>query len=248
MKKPNRRERRAKQFGHSGQLKDKECIEINKHKRPEITIEPLNNKQQDYYISLLGSPCVICTGSAGTGKTYLAASVAAKDLAERRIQRIVLSRANVSTGKSIGALPGTVEEKMAPWLMPITDVLRQQLGHGFYEHAVKTGAVIIQPLETIRGRSFDDSIVLMDECQQLSIEELKAITTRIGENSKLYLMGDNKQRDVKSDGISWLLQLIEKYKLPVDSHSFTSDDIVRSGLCQSFVKAFESEGGGSYAT
>jgi len=181
-------------------------------------------------------------GPAGTGKTYLGASVAAKDLSEKRISRIILSRANVATGRSLGAFPGTVEEKMEPWLLPITDVLREQLGNGFYEHAVKSGKICIQPIETVRGRSFDNAIVLLDEAQQLSVDELKAITTRIGQNSKLFLMGDQAQRDVKTDGLGWLLRLVEKHELPVGFHTFTSDDIVRSGLCKAFVKAFEQEG------
>jgi len=237
MKKPNRRERRAEKFGK----KAGQPTGNSEKQRPVIEIEPLNSKQQEYLMSLYGDPCVICTGAAGTGKTFLAASVAAKDLAEKRIKRIVLSRANVSTGRSLGAFPGTVEEKMAPWLMPLTDVLRLQLGNGFYEHATKTGAISIQPLETIRGRSFDDAIILMDESQQLTKEELKAITTRIGQNAKLFLMGDRAQRDVNTDGLKWLLSLVEKHNLPVSNHVFTSDDIVRSGLCKAFVTAFEKE-------
>lgn len=209
--------------------------------RPRINIEPLNNKQRDCYKDLLNLPCVIVMGSAGTGKTYLAASVAAKDLSERRIERIIISRANVPTGKSLGSFPGTVEEKMAPWLLPITDVLKAQLGEGFFNHACKSGKIVIQPIETIRGRSFDDSIVLMDEAQQLTKEELRAITTRIGENAKLFLMGDRAQRDVRTDGLGWLHSLVTKHELPVGLHEFTSDDIVRSGLCKSFVKAFEKE-------
>ena len=212
-------------------------------KRPEINIEPLNDKQKDYLISLLSSPCVICTGSAGTGKTYLAASVAAKDLSERRIRRIVISRANVSTGKSLGALPGTVEEKLAPWLLPVTDVLRRHLGDGFYEHALKSGTIQFQPIETIRGRSFDDTVVIIDESQQLTKEELKAITTRMGTRSRLYLMGDRSQRDIRVDGLEWLTSVVIKHELPVDIHRFTSDDIVRSDLCASFVRAFEIDGG-----
>lgn len=210
--------------------------------RPKITIEPLNERQRDCLVDLMASTCVILMGPAGTGKTYLAASVAAKDLAERRIRKIILSRANVPTGKSLGAFPGTVEEKMEPWLLPITDVLRKHLGNGFFEYCVKTGAIQIQPLETIRGRSFDDAIVLMDESQQLTTDELKAICTRIGENSKLYLMGDRAQRDVRTDGLLWLLNIAEKHKLPIGLHTFTSDDIVRSSLCKAFVKAFEMEG------
>ena len=240
MRKPNRREKRAEKFGHKTGAAM--VAQAKEQQRPEVRIEPLNPKQRDYFMSLLVDPCVVCTGPAGTGKTYLAASVAAKDLAEKRIKRIVLSRANVGTGKSLGAFPGTVEEKMAPWLMPLTDVLRDQLGVGFYEHAVKTGAIVIQPIETIRGRSFDDSVVLMDESQQLTIEELKAICTRIGENSKLFILGDRAQRDVESDGLAWLAGLVERNDLPVAVHTFDSDDIVRSGLCQMFVKAFEKEG------
>ena len=99
--------------------------------------------------------------------------------------------------------------------MPITDVLRKQLGEGFYAHAVKTQSIQIQPLETIRGRSFDDSIVLMDEAQQLTVDELKAICTRIGNNSKLYLMGDRAQRDVTTDGLKWLGELVNKHTLPI---------------------------------
>lgn len=209
--------------------------------RPRIEITPLNDKQKDCYIDLLSSPCVILLGPAGTGKTYLAASVAAKELSDKKIDRIVLSRANVATGKSLGAFPGTVEEKMAPWLLPITDVLRAQLGEGFYSHAVKSGKICIQPIETVRGRSFDDTIVLMDEAQQLTVDELKAVTTRVGENSKLFLMGDRAQRDVKTDGLGWLIKLVKKYDLPVGFHTFDSDDIVRSGLCKAFVKAFEKE-------
>lgn len=210
--------------------------------RPQITITPLNDKQHDCLVDLMASTCVILMGPAGTGKTFLAASVAAKDLAERRIDRIILSRANVPTGKSLGAFPGTVEEKMEPWLLPITDVLRQQLGHGFYEYCVRTKKIVIQPLETVRGRSFDDAIVLMDESQQLTKDELKAICTRIGENAKLYLMGDRAQRDVTTDGLGWLVSLAAKHKLPIGMHTFNSDDIVRSDLCKAFVKAFEAEG------
>ncbi len=243
MKKQNRKQRRAEKFGHkSGQFIDPAFKELGKPPaRPKVQIEPLNEKQRDYLISLFGSPCVICTGAAGTGKTFLAASVAARDLTEKRINKIILSRANVATGKSLGAFPGTVEEKMAPWLLPITDVLKQQLGHGFYEHAVKSGAIEVQPIETIRGRSYDNAVVLFDESQQLTIDELKAITTRIGENSKLFLMGDRAQRDVRTDGLKWLQDLAEKHDLPVDMHAFTSDDIVRSGLCKAFVQAFEKE-------
>tara|TARA_R110000796_G_scaffold51420_1_gene121277 strand:+ start:518 stop:1222 length:705 start_codon:yes stop_codon:yes gene_type:complete len=229
--------RDKRNFNHSQRpSEDKE------KKRPVVEIKPLNEKQGDCLASLYSMPCVINTGAAGTGKTYLAASVAAQDLASRRISSIVLSRANVATGKSLGAFPGTVEEKLAPWLLPITDVLRLHLGSGFFDHALKTGAIQYQPIETIRGRSFQNAIVLIDEAQQLTPEELKAITTRTGKGSRLFLMGDRNQRDVHTDGLAWLQNIVEKYRLPVDFYEFTSDDCVRSDLCTAFVKAFEQEG------
>jgi len=209
--------------------------------RPNVSIVAKNVKQQEYLHDLNHIACVIGEGSAGTGKTFLAASVAAQKLTNREIARIVLTRANVGTGKSLGAFPGTLEEKMAPWLLPITDVLELQLGTGFYKYALKAGIIQFQAIETIRGRSFPDAFILVDEAQQLEVPELKAIVTRLGENSTVVLMGDTTQRDIHNNGLEWLINLAERHHLPVAHHSFTSDDIVRSDLCALFVKAFEAE-------
>ena len=209
--------------------------------RPVIKFKPLNTVQRDYHFDLQNGTCVIATGPAGTGKTYVAATYAAQQLADRAIRRIIISRPNVSTGKSLGAFPGTVEEKMAPWLLAITNTLKQHLGAEFYEHAVKTGAIQIQPIETIRGQSFDNAILLFDESQQLEISEVKAIVTRIGKYSKLVLMGDLLQRDNEAGGLEYIIGLAERNHLPVAVHRFVSDDIVRSDTCKLFVKAFEAE-------
>ena len=210
-------------------------------KRPNVSVQPLNDGQAEYMQSLLHSACTIVIGSAGTGKTYLAASLAAQALANRTIKTIVLSRPNVPTGKRLGAFPGTVEEKMAPWLVSITNTLKRQLGAGFVELAMKTGEIQIQPIETIRGQSFDDAVLLFDESQQLDIPEVQAIVTRIGQNSRLVLMGDVMQRDNHAKGLEYLIDLADRHHLPVDVHEFTSDDIVRSDTCKLFVKAFEAD-------
>ena len=209
--------------------------------RPTVRFKPLNTRQRDYHFDLQNGTCIIAVGPAGTGKTFVAASQAAQDLAEKRIRHIVISRPNVPTGNSLGAFPGTPEEKMAPWLRPITNILKRQLGVTFYEYCVKTGAIQIQMVETIRGESFDDSVLLFDESQQLVIPEIKAIVTRIGHNSRLVLMGDLLQRDNDADGLEYLIGLAERNHLPVAVHKFTSDDIVRSATCKMFVKAFEAE-------
>ncbi len=209
--------------------------------RPNISVKPLNQGQSEYMQSLKDCPCVIAIGCAGTGKTYLASSIAAQDLANREIDTIILSRPNVPTGKSLGAFPGTVEEKMEPWLMSITTTLKRHLGIGFYELALKTGAIQIQPVETIRGRSFDNAILLFDEAQQLEVDEIKAIVTRIGKNSRLVLMGDITQRDNTGKGLEYIIDLADRHNLPVEVHEFDSDDIVRSDICKAFVKAFEAD-------
>lgn len=209
--------------------------------RPNVVINPLNQGQSEYIQSLRTSACTIVTGPAGTGKTYLAASIAAQALANREIECIVISRPNVPTGKSLGAFPGTMEDKMAPWLLSITDTLIKHLGYSFYAHALKTGAIQIQPIETIRGRSFENAILLFDESQQLEISEVQAIVTRIGKYSRLVLMGDVTQRDNTGKGLEYLVSLAERHDLPVATHHFTSDDIVRSMVCQAFVKAFEAD-------
>ncbi len=194
-------------------------------------------------VSVQQSACTIAMGSAGTGKTFIAASIAAQDLANREIGTIVISRPNVPTGKSLGAFPGTVEEKMAPWLMSITNTLKKQLGASLYENECKLGHIQIQPVETIRGQSFDNSIILFDEAQQLEIDEVKAIVTRIGQYSRLVLMGDVTQRDNTGKGLEYLIDLSDRHHLPVEIHEFTSDDIVRSDICKLFVKAFEADNG-----
>ncbi len=217
-------------------------VQVDQEKdRPNVSVKALNQGQADYIDSLKNCSCTIVEGVAGTGKTYLAASIAAQDLANRDIDTIILSRPNVPTGKSLGAFPGTVEEKMEPWLMSITTTLKKHLGAGFYELALKRGQIQIQPVETIRGRSFDNAMLLFDESQQLEIEEVKAIVTRIGQNSRLVLMGDTTQRDNHGKGLEYLIDLADRHHLPVEVHEFTSDDIVRSDTCKMFVKAFEKE-------
>ena len=151
-----------------------------------------------------------------------------------------MARANIPTGKSLGAIKGGIEEKLAPWIMPMTDVLQGALGKSYYDYCVKRGRIEPVPLESIRGRSFDNSFILIDECQQLTIEEIKAITTRIGDGSILCLMGDPAQTDLKAgSGIRIFLDLIKKHT-PRNATiiEFGLEDIVRSDTCAAMVKLF----------
>lgn len=212
-----------------------------KEEAPRKIVLLARNPKQKAYLAGLLSFCTIATGSAGTGKTYLACGVGAKALQEGKVKKLVLARANVPTGRSLGAFKGTIQDKLEPWLMPMIENLKRFLGPAAYMKYVEDGVIEFQPLETIRGRSYYNAIVLIDEAQQLTKQELKAIVTRAGKNTRLFLMGDNSQRDVQVNGLGWLIKLANKYHLPVTLHEFTSDDVVRSELCKAFVKAFEQE-------
>lgn len=202
-------------------------------------ILPKNDKQDDLINAIKDAPITVTIGCAGTGKTYCSAGTVAQLFMKGGYKKIVLTRANVPTGKSLGHFPGTVAEKMTPWLMPMLEVLSKAFGKGKYEFMLAKGEVEIQPIETIRGRSYEDALVLVDEAQNLCMDEIKAITTRLGENSKLVLMGDPAQSDVK-DGRD-LIEFCRKVNragiyLPVVE--FGVDDIVRSDIVADLVRLF----------
>ena len=208
----------------------------------QFHIQPKNAKQALLMQAIKDYPITVTIGSAGTGKTYCSTSQIANIYLGGQYDKIILSRANVGTGKSIGAFPGTVQDKMAPWLLPITSVLEKNFGISFYKYLVAKGMIEVQPLETIRGRSYEDSLIIVDECQNLDMEELKAITTRIGENSKMVLCGDPAQSDRQNgSGVLKLVELCQRNNINIPIIRFTSDDVVRSDIVGQLVKMFEKE-------
>ena len=185
----------------------------------------------------------VVIGPAGTGKTYCTGMKVAQLFSTGRYSRIVLTRANVPTGKSLGFFPGTVAEKMEPWLAPITNVLKDGLGKGQYEYLERKGKIVVQPIETIRGNSYEDALVIVDEAQNLSMEEIKAITTRIGENSKMILTGDPAQSDVKNGtDLNRFCELCNSNSIDVGYIEFGIDDIVRSDIVGQLVRMFYNKG------
>lgn len=171
-----------------------------------------------------------------THNTYCAVNAAVNEVFKGNYDKVVLTRPNVSTGRSLGYFPGTVEEKLEPWLQPMLSEFRRRLGKGEYEVARKRW-IQIQPFEVIRGASFLYSLILVDEAQNLTREELKAITTRIGEGSKMILMGDPLQKDTKDSALREFSQLLNSVE---DSAviTFGEDDIVRSDITAQLVKLF----------
>lgn len=205
-------------------------------------IQPKTYNQQKLLDAIHSYPITVALGAAGVGKTYCAASKVAQLYMSGRYDNIILTRSNVPTGRSLGFFPGTVNEKLTPWLLPLISVLEKQLGKTKYEYLVSKNILQLQPLETIRGRSFENSLVLVDECQNLSIEELKAITTRMGENSKMVLMGDSSQSDINSGkDIIKFVSICDKHNIDIPIIEFDIDDIVRSDIVGQLVKAFIKE-------
>lgn len=210
-------------------------------------VVPKNERQSSFLEGLKYNTLVVAQGSAGTGKTYIACWHAAKKLHYGDVKKVILIRAyQPLAGRSIGMLPGSQNEKLLPFYQQMIDYFEDFLGKASTEIAIKTGAIEICSLETIRGRSWDNAIILVEESQSLFIPEVQALTTRVGENSQIIFCGDDTgvQTDVKNgmNGLTYLWKIISKYKIEDSSFTvFTRDDIVRSGLTKAFVIAFEEE-------
>jgi phosphate starvation-inducible PhoH-like protein len=186
---------------------------------------------------------VLILGPAGTGKTYVTATCAADLYILKEIDKIVITRPHVAVGKDIGFLPGTLEEKAQPWALPVLDVLVKHLGRGAVDTGLKAGNIEVATLALMRGRSFDDAFIIVDEAQNIDIPEIKMLLTRVGEGSTIVLNGDIQQSDLKgTSGLAKIIHLSKKYMLDAPVVEFGIDDIVRSGICAEWVKVFMKEG------
>lgn len=201
-------------------------------------VKPLNYIQGEYLEAIKNNEVVFGIGSAGTGKTYVAASYAAGELFHRRIQKIILTRPNVETGRGLGFLPGELEEKYAPYLDPFNDVFQRTLGKGFYEYALKSKDIEPKPLGFMRGSSFDNAIVLVDEVQNMTKTEFKMLLSRIGKNCKVILSGDPDQTDIQDSGLKDAVQRLEGLS-GIEVVRFIDNDIVRSKMCKQIIMAYK---------
>jgi len=212
-------------------------------KKQPIHLVPKNEKQQEYLDALKSSDQVIVFGPAGTGKTYCVATFAANQYHLKNVNKIVITRPHVAVGRDIGYLPGTLEEKSAPWALPVIDILERHLTKGVVETALKNGNIEVAPLALMRGRSFEDTFVIVDETQNITLPEVKMLVTRIGQGSKLVLNGDIQQSDLKeADGLSKITHYAKKHMLPIPIIEFGVDDIIRSDICRQWIKVFVEEG------
>ena len=212
-------------------------------KKTASGIIPKTDKQGELIKAISSSQQTIVFGPAGTGKTYVTATLAADMYLTKQIEKIVITRPMVSVGKDIGILPGELLDKVAPWALPVLDILIKHLGKASVEIALKSGNIEIAPLALMRGRSFDDAFIICDEAQNITTAELKMLLTRVGEGTTIVLNGDIQQTDLRGDsGLTIITNIAKKYKLPVPIVEFGLDDIVRSDICALWVRAFYKEG------
>ena len=219
----------------------------------ERRIEPkpliAQNALQQLYIDCIRElPITIATGYAGTGKTYIPARIASTMLKRGAVTNITLTRPNVTSSKSVGYYPGTKNEKMTQWLAPVLGALKEEFTHTELNYMIhpEINQITMCPLELIKGLSLNDSFLIVDEAEDLTIKEIKAILTRIGHGSKIILCGDIQQTDLHSSGLETMLNLLQQDRClqSVVGHvDFNNKDgIVRSLACKEIILGFERAG------
>lgn len=225
-------------------------------KKPLPKFEPANPNQKTALAHLrAGKKVVFLTGSAGTGKSMLAAYHAACQLLQKKATKVYLVRPAVSVGKSIGLLPGDIKEKLEPFFMQTMAHLESFLGHGFMRYCIEKEIIEMQPVEYLRGMSFEDAIVIAEECQNFTKEEMEMMLTRLGKNCTIIFTGDQKQNDLRGvSGLGTTVELLRRMATEAPHYlssedldelddgigmvQFTPDDVVRSGLTRAFVKIY----------
>lgn len=209
-----------------------------------VHIQPKTDNQADFLHAMKHNQIVIGQGSAGVGKSFMAATHAVNCYLQDPSLTIYLARAYVPMGRSVGLLPGEIESKLTPFLAPLINPMRKQLGPKF--DADFGARIQIQMTEALRGLDLKDAILVCDEAQNLTRDEIKSIVTRLNEsNSQIILIGDSKQSDLKKgeSGLEWIIDMVEKYDVKgVDFVEFGPEDIVRGGIVKEFVKIFDKEG------
>lgn len=238
-KRHDKQRRKGRRFFETAQVIELHTSKFSTERHPP-PIKPLNPTQAAYLDALRSSSQVVVLGPAGTGKTWLAATYAADLYRQGKINKIILSRPNVPCGRSLGYFPGSMDEKFAPWAAPVIEAVKERIGDAAYEIALKNGDIEMVPFEVMRGRSWKSAFILLDEAQNATPAEMKTFLTRVGEDCTVVVNGDVSQCDLReTSGLRTVLHLVKSQMLPVPVIEFTLDDIVRSGLCEMWVRAFE---------
>ena len=224
--------KRASKKQNKPHFNNSNILNFNSHqKKQTVEILPRNRNQEEYIIKLLSSQkdIVFGIGPAGTGKTLLAVQTAVKKFKEGKVDKIIVTRPAVSVDEDLGFLPGTLEQKMAPWTRPIFDVLREYFTAQELEGMIEEGIIEIAPLAFMRGRTFKYSFIIADEMQNATPNQMKMLLTRLGEGSEMVVTGDLAQADrLKDNGlIDFITQLEQSNHSRLDIVRFAQGDIER---------------------
>lgn len=208
-------------------------------KKGYVTPKSLN--QKEYISAIKHHGIVVGIGPAGTGKTYLAVAMAISGLMKKEFNRIVLARPAVEAGEKLGFLPGDLYEKVNPYLRPLYDALYDMMDYEKIQRLIERGTIEIAPLAYMRGRTLNDSFVILDEAQNSTSEQMKMFLTRLGFNSKAVITGDITQVDLPEGRMSGLVEIqqILKRIAGIRFVYFTEKDVVRHELVQEIIKAYE---------
>ena len=215
-----------------------DCVCITAKGKP---IKPKTLGQKKYLECIKNNTITLGAGPAGTGKTYLAVAMAVNAFRAKEVNRIILTRPAVEAGEKLGFLPGDLQQKVDPYLRPLYDALFDMLGAESFQRYQERGRIEVAPLAYMRGRTLDDSFIILDEAQNTTREQMKMFLTRLGFNSKIVVTGDITQIDLPDGKKSGLVEAMKILKGIDDIaiNIFTEKDVVRHRLVQDIIKAYE---------
>lgn len=215
-----------------------DCICITSRGKP---VKARTIGQEAYVEAIRDNTVVFGIGPAGTGKTYLAVAMAVKAFKAKEVNRIILTRPAVEAGESLGFLPGDLQQKVDPYLRPLYDALFDMLGAESFQKQLERGSIEVAPLAYMRGRTLDDSFIILDEAQNTTSEQMKMFLTRLGNNSKAVVTGDITQIDLpggKKSGLKEVTRILKGID-GIATVQFSDKDVVRHHLVQEIVKAYD---------
>lgn len=222
-------------------ITDADCICVTTKGKP---VKPKTLGQKKYIDAIKNNTITIAVGPAGTGKTYLAVALAVKAFKAKEVNRIILTRPAVEAGEKLGFLPGDLQQKIDPYLRPLYDALYDMLGPENFQKYQERGDIEVAPLAYMRGRTLDDSFIILDEAQNTTQEQMKMFLTRLGFNSKAVVTGDVTQIDLpdgKSSGLKQAVKILKDIK-DIAIVRLSGKDVVRHRLVQEIIKAYERNG------
>lgn len=252
----NRKARRAAMNAKTEAKKTKadkgfhKTTQAAEHRLEKMAVVPKTANQEILFKTLATKVLTFVLGPAGTGKSYISCYAAAKALASKEVEQILITRSMSTVGKDIGFLPGTEVEKVSPYLAPLLEALGEFMGKAEVEKLIKAEIIKIVPIALLRGYTFKRSFVILDEAQNLDTHELKTVLTRVGEGSQLVVLADTAQVDVTTRGfhmgLTDFIRRLEVYSQGIETNEIgvvrlTNEDVVRSELVKRILEIYDTE-------